>query len=575
MREAIKRRHIQQDVDLGDIHPLLKRLYLQRGVQSATELQLALKHLLPYDSLSNITQAVDLLCSALRDKKHILIIGDFDTDGATSTVLAINALDAMGAAKVSFLVPNRFEYGYGLTPEIVALAAKLKPDVLITVDNGISSIDGVNAAKQVGYQVLITDHHLPGDVLPAADAIVNPNLVGDQFASKNLAGVGVIFYVMLALRASLRASNWFVKMGIAEPNMAQFLDLVALGTVADVVPLDHNNRILVHQGLRLIQQGRARPGIKALLMQAKREAAKITASDLGFAIAPRLNAAGRLDDMSIGIACLLRDNVDEALKIAALLDELNQERKAIENDMKQQAFQILKHLQLSKADEVAAGICLYNHDWHQGVIGILASRIKEAYHRPVIAFAPVNANELKGSGRSISGLHMRDALALIASRWPDLIIKFGGHAMAAGLSIHPDNYAKFAEKFQCVVSELCDDSDFTPEILSDGELSDEQLNLHIAELIRDAGPWGQHFPTPQFDGEFRLIDQRIVGGKHLKCVLRPPESEVLIDAIAFNVDEDAWPNRRCTNIYATYELDINDYRGHKKIQLILNQLESN
>ena len=450
MRDLIKRRQVTADIDLGDIHPLLKKLYLQRGVTSLDDLQLELANLLPFSDLSNINLAVDLLVDALQAKKHIVIIGDFDTDGATSTTLAVKALELMGATKVSFLVPNRFEYGYGLTPEIVRLSQKLKPDLLITVDNGISSIAGVEQAKAFGYQVLITDHHLPAEQLPAADAIVNPNLVGDKFASKNLAGVGVIFYVMLALRAKLRELNWFSQKELAEPNMAQFLDLVALGTVADVVPLDKNNRILVRQGLRYIQSGRARVGIQALLQQAGRSAERLTASDLGFAIAPRLNAAGRLDDMSIGIGCLLREDFNEALKIAELLDQFNQERRSIENEMKQQAFKALDDLHLEQQTTITDGICLYDPAWHQGVIGILAARVKEAYHRPVIAFAPVNNEELKGSGRSIPGLHMRDLLDTMASRWPGLIEKFGGHAMAAGLSLHKNKFAEFAEKFpQC------------------------------------------------------------------------------------------------------------------------------
>ena len=574
MKGLITRRQPQGNADLGELHPLLKKIYSHRGVESVNELKLELNGLLPFTDLSNIELAVSILIDALAQRSRIMIVGDFDSDGATSTTLAIKALKAMGAADVLYLVPNRFEYGYGLTPGIVSLAAKQKPDLIITVDNGISSIEGVKAATEHGIKVLITDHHLAGDSLPAAAAIVNPNLPGDKFASKNLAGVGVIFYVMLALRSHLREINWFAEKSIAEPNMGLFLDLVALGTVADVVPLDYNNRILVRQGLRVIKSDKVSPGIKALLTVARRPLEYISASDLGFAVGPRLNAAGRLDDMSIGIECLLTDNGFDANRYAEMLEHLNKERRSIENEMKQQAFIELNKLKLGTEKDLPPALCLHDENWHQGVIGILASRVKDAYHRPVIAFAPVNKTEIKGSARSIQGLHIRDVLDIVAKRAPEVMDKFGGHAMAAGLSLRKENYEQFVKIFTEVVDQQTTAASFRQEILSDGELESEYFTTHVAQLIRDGGPWGQQFPEPLFDGEFRLVEQRIVGARHLKCLLGLNDSDVYIDAIAFNIDEDAWPNHRCKKIHCTYRLDINEYRGNRKVQLIIDDLQA-
>jgi single-stranded-DNA-specific exonuclease len=477
----------------------------------------------------------------------------------------------LGAVDVDYLVPNRFEYGYGLTPEIVAVAAERQPDLIITVDNGISSIDGVAAAAKLGIPVLVTDHHLPGDTLPRAAAIVNPNQHGCPFVGKSLAGVGVMFYVLLALRSELQQRGWFNAERV-KPNLAEFLDLVALGTVADVVPLKQLNRILVEQGLRRIRAGRCRPGIQALLQVAGKESGRLVASDMGFAIGPRLNAAGRLDDMSLGIRCLLTDDADTALSLAAELDDLNRERRAIEQSMKDDAMRVLAHLQLDPT-AVPNGICLYDPTWHQGVVGILASRIKDRYHRPVIAFADADDDEIKGSARSIPGLHMRDALDLIAKRNPGLLNKFGGHAMAAGMSLAKADYGRFAEAFDAIVAELTSPEQLTAAVYSDGELTTQDLSLERAELLRSAGPWGQNFPEPLFHGRFKLVQQRIVGARHLKMVLAPEQGgEPVFDAIAFNIDTDVWPNPATEYVELVYKLDSNLFRERLSLQLMVEHL---
>lgn len=571
MKKTIIRRENNANLNFNNHHPLLARIYTARGINSANELEYGLEHLLPYSDLLGIETAVACLVTALKQQQHIIIIGDFDADGATSTAVAVSALRSLGAHRVSYLVPNRFEYGYGLTPEIVAVAAERKPDLIITVDNGISSIAGVAAAKELGIQVLITDHHLPGTELPAAVAIVNPNQVGDNFASKNLAGVGVIFYLMLGLRAALRNQSWFAEKNIPEPNMAQFLDLVALGTVADVVILDRNNRILVQQGLQRIRAGKARIGINALLMIAGRRYHDLGADDLGFAVGPRLNAAGRLDDMSLGIECLLADNLQYAHEIATQLDTLNRERQTIETEMQQQAQQALSQLHLQ--GDLPTGLCLLDESWHQGVIGILASRIKDQLHRPVIAFAKVNETEIKGSARSVSGLHIRDILATLASRYPHLIAKFGGHAMAAGLTLQQIHYETFCQVFdEEVRRHLCSD-DLHGKIYSDGELIPSELSIDIAELLQAAGPWGQGFNAPIFDGVFNIRQQRLVGQRHLKLTLGMTNTELLLDAIAFNIDTKQWPNEHCEKIKIAYRLDINEYAGRRKVQLLIEHLE--
>ena len=556
---------------LPDLHPVLARVYAARCVASSSELDQSLERLLPPSQLLGMDAAVNLLATAIRAGRRLLIVADFDADGATSCALAVRALRSMGARDVGYVVPNRFEYGYGLTPEIVAVAAQQAPHVLITVDNGISSVEGVQAAKGRGMQVLITDHHLPGAELPDADAIVNPNQPGDEFPSKNLAGVGTIFYVMLALRARLRTEGWFAERNIAEPNLARLLDLVALGTVADVVPLDHNNRILVAQGLKRINQAQACPGILALLQVAGRKPGRLAASDLGFVVAPRLNAAGRLTDMSLGIECLLTDSELRAQEIAQQLDQLNRERRAIELEMQTQAMEVVSQLHLDEGS-LPHGLCLFDESWHQGVIGILAARVRERVHRPVIAFAPASKTEIKGSARSVPGLHIRDALDAVATRHPGLITKFGGHAMAAGLSLPRDQFEIFQNAFAAEVARHLDDDDLHGEIHSDGELAQSDFSLELAQQLRAAGPWGQGFPEPLFDGEFEVVDRRAVTKKHLKLFLRAAPGSPPIEAMAFRALESGsiptW-----LRVRAAFRLDVNEYQGNRSLQLVIEHLE--
>ncbi len=551
-----------------ELHPVLIRVFHARGVSAGSELKYSLRHLSPVQALKGINQAVAVLQSALENETPILIIGDFDADGATSTALAVRVLRLMGAVEVDYLVPNRFTYGYGLTPEIVAIAAQRKPGLIITVDNGISSVAGVDAANALGIPVLITDHHLSGEQLPAAAAIVNPNQPGDTFPSKSLAGVGVIFYLMLALRVRLREIGWFTHRGVDEPNLAELLDLVALGTVADVVPLDYNNRILVAQGLARIRSGRCCAGIQAIIEVAGRQSGNLVAADLGFAVGPRLNAAGRLDDMSLGIECLLADSLAEARELAARLDGLNRERRVIENEMKSEALAIVDELHMDESTDLPVGLCLFSENWHQGVIGILASRIKERLHRPVIAFAPGEGDELKGSARSVPGLHIRDALDAIAARHPGLLHKFGGHAMAAGLSLHREQLELFRHVFDEEVCRHLAAEDLYGRIYSDGELQPEQMNMELAELIRSSGPWGQGFSEPVFDGVFDVVQRRIVGERHLKLVLKPPQGEDEFDAIAFNTVDSDWPEG-VNRVQVAYRLDINEFRNRRTLQLLL------
>lgn len=552
--------------DLGDLPPLLTRIYAARGVQSATELDKGLARLLPVSLLKGMDDAVQLLAQALEQRQRILIVGDFDADGATASCVGVLGLQMLGAAQVDYLVPNRFDYGYGLSPEIVAVALERQPDLLITVDNGISSIDGVAAAQAAGLKVIVTDHHLPGAELPSADAIVNPNQPGCEFPSKALAGVGVMFYVLLGLRAHLRASNWFAQQGIAEPNLAELLDLVALGSVADVVPLDANNRILVHQGLARIRAGRVRPGLKAILEVARRDHRRLVSTDLGFIVGPRLNAAGRLDDISLGIECLLCDDFGAALSKAQQLEQLNHDRKHIEHGMQREALLQLKDLPL---DDLPFGLCVFEPEWHQGVIGILASRMKERYHRPVIAFADAGEGELKGSARSIPGLHIRDALDAVAATHPALISKFGGHAMAAGLTIQSADYEAFAQAFDAEVRRQLTAEDLTGRIYSDGRLAADEFDMQLAQQLRHAGPWGQHFPEPLFHGEFKVLDQRLVGERHLKLMLQSVDMAPPVDAIAFNIDLEVWPNPQIDTAQVAYRLDVNEFRGRQSLQLIV------
>ena len=575
MQKIIKRRSIEQlTVFDSSVHPLLQRIYSARGIQHEQELQYQLAQL-HKPNFKGLQEAVSILADAVVAGAKIIIVGDFDADGATSSALAVLALRAMGLHNVDFLVPNRFEYCYGLTPEIVAVAAAQQPDLIITVDNGISSIEGVLAARELGIAVIVTDHHLPGNELPEADAIVNPNQPGCEFPSKNLAGVGVIFYVMNALRAELRQMGWFTESGIAEPNMASFLDLVALGTVADVVPLDHNNRILVAQGLQRIRAGAARPGIKALLDIAGKQAQKIVASDFGFALGPRLNAAGRLDDMSLGIQCLMCESESLAREMAMQMDDLNKDRKAIETGMQQEAMTMLQNVLSADENSLPWGVCLFDDTWHQGVIGVLASRIKDKYHRPTIVFADVGDGQIKGSARSIQGFHIRDALDAIAARHPELLQKFGGHAMAAGMSLTRDNFSTFATAFDEEVRRQLTEENLSALVLSDGELAAQDFNLTLAQQLRESGPWGQHFPEPIFDGEFFLIQQKILGDKHLKMTLGvDAQGQQLVDAIAFNIDPRLWPNTQAKKVKVAYRLDVNEFRGNKTVQLMVDYIEA-
>ena len=553
---------------LGEMPTLLTRLYAARGVQSQAELDKSLARLIPYQQLKGIDAAVDLLVVALEQRQRILIVGDFDADGATASTVGMLGLRLLGAAHVDYLVPNRFEYGYGLTPEIVQVALTRQPQLLITVDNGISSVEGVAAAKAAGLSVLVTDHHLPGNELPAADAIVNPNQPGCEFPSKALAGVGVIFYVLIALRARLNSLGWY--QNTKAPNIAELLDLVALGSVADVVPLDANNRILVHQGLERIRAGRARPGLKAILEVAKRDHSRITSTDLGFILGPRLNAAGRLDDMSLGIECLLTDDANAAREMAAQLDEMNQDRKSIEQGMQREALAQLKELPV---ESMPFGLCLFDPDWHQGVIGILASRLKERYFRPTFAFADAGDGMLKGSGRSVPGFHIRDALSVVAAQHPELISKYGGHAMAAGLTLPEANFAVFSSAFDAEVRRQLREEDLTGRLMSDGSLAVEEFHLELARALRNAGPWGQHFPEPLFHGVFQLVEQRIVGERRLKVVLKTECGSVKLDGIAFGVDREVWPNPTIRWVELAYKLDLNEFRGNETVQLMIAHIE--
>lgn len=572
IKTQLRRRPAADDTHLpASLPPLLRRLYALRGVQAEQELERGVKGMLPWQQLDGIDDAVSLLQQALADGRRIMVVGDFDADGATSTALTVLALRSMGGAAVDYLVPNRFEDGYGLSPEVVEQAAARGAELIVTVDNGISSHAGVDVAHAKGMQVLVTDHHLPGETLPAAEAIVNPNLRGCGFPSKSLAGVGVAFYLMLALRARLRDSGWFEQRALAMPNLAELLDLVALGTVADVVPLDANNRILVYQGLNRIRAGKCRPGIRALLEVANRDARQLAANDLGFALGPRLNAAGRLDDMSIGVALLLSDDIAQARMLANDLDALNQTRREIEQGMQVEALQLCDQLERTST-ELPYGLAMYHPEWHQGVVGILASRIKERFHRPVIAFAPAGDGILKGSGRSVPGLHMRDALERLDMLNPGLMMKFGGHAMAAGLSLEEAKFDEFRQRFGELVGEWLDPAMLEGVIWSDGELAMQELSLTTAELLREGGPWGQAFPEPTFDGKFRILQQRLVGEKHLKLMVEPLGGGPLLDGIAFNVDTTLWPDSSVREVELAYKLDVNDFRGNRNVQLLIQHL---
>ncbi len=565
---------------------LLSRVLAKRGINSESELSVELKKLHPISSLLGVDSAVELLLEAFEQKQNILIVGDFDADGATATAVAVKAFKILGyQGQVDYLVPNRFEYGYGLTPEIVKDAQRFSPDIIITVDNGISSIEGVAEAKKLGNKVIITDHHLPGKKIPDADAIINPNQKGDDFPSKNLAGVGVIFYMMLALKKALSNNNYFIENSYLNPDLISLLDLVALGTVADVVPLDQNNRILVEQGLRRMRGGVSCEGIQALFRIAKRNIRSAVSADLGFACGPRLNAAGRLDDMSLGIECLLSEDANQAMEIAAALDDLNVERRAIEEGMKEEALAALDDLNLDELNgNIPPVICLYKPSWHQGVIGILAARIREKYHRPTVIFAPADAHDpdntdIKGSARSIPTIHIRDTFDEVASRCPGLLEKFGGHAMAAGLTLEETKLDEFKAAICEVVARQADDATFEEIHYSDGELKAEDFQLKHADQLRFAVPWGQHFPAPAFDNKFIIVNKRILKEKHLKMILRPVDIDAdgvfnqgrSVDAIAFNIDINSWPAEG-EEVHLLYRLEVNEFRESCSLQLMIEKL---
>lgn len=556
----------------GTLHPVIRRVLLARGISDEKSLDLKLGRLESPAALSGIQQAADILADAIVSAKSILIVGDFDADGATGTAVAVRALKLMSAVKVDFRVPNRFEFGYGLSVGLVETLAADPPDVLVTVDSGISSIEGVARARSLGCKVIVTDHHLPGEVLPDAHAIVNPNCPGDQFPSKALAGVGVVFYLMSVVRSALRGHNWFT-LPRKEPNLARLLDLVALGTVADLVPLDNNNRILIRQGMDRIRQGVCSPGLLALLRLGKRDYRHLVASDLAFAVAPRLNAAGRMEDMGVGIRCLLTDDRDEAMTLATELDELNQDRKSRQAQMQQQALDQLNLLLTTlEGADLPPGLCLHDDAWHQGIVGLVASRIKDAVHRPVLAFAPESegSDVLKGSARSVNGLHIRDVLARIDVMNPGMIMAFGGHAMAAGLTLMADQLEAFKQAMNEAITFFLQGRTLDNEILTDGGLSPTDYALPFADQLRSLGPWGQHFPEPLFEGRFVVIEKRVVGGAHLKMLLRPVDGGGSIDAIAFgNLPEDL-PDTATVGL--TFKLDINHFRGHKTCQLMVENI---
>ncbi|QLD32899.1 single-stranded-DNA-specific exonuclease RecJ [Mannheimia varigena] len=570
MEKLIKQRPLLTTEELSP-NPLLNRIYQSRGIKSIQELENSLQRLQSPKQLANIEKALYLLIEAYINNSRVVIVGDFDADGATSTALAIIALKQLGFEKVDYLIPDRFSQGYGLSIAVAEMALLKGVDLVLTVDNGVSSLEGVELLKQHGIKVLITDHHLPPETLPNADAIINPNLPFCTFPSKSLAGVGVIFYVMMALRAKMRERNYFTNK--AEPNFAELLDLVALGTVADVVPLDRNNRILVYQGLQRIRSGHCRAGIKALAEVGKRELSTLQAVDLGFSIAPRLNAAGRLENMSLGVELLICENMETARQLAFELDSLNQTRKEFEQEMKTEALAICAKLPSLTQSGQAHGIVLYQPDWHQGVIGILASRIKDQFNRPVIVFAQESEDSeyLKGSARSISGVHMRDLLEHIDMQYPELIEKFGGHAMAAGLTIHQSKLELFKQLLDQTINEIVEPEQLQGVIYTDGELSTQEFNLANAELIRNSGPWGQNFPEPCFEGEFTLLQQKLVAGKHLKLMLQS-DSGQLLDAIWFNIDLRYFPDLSAKKARMVYKLDINEFRGNKALQLKVEYL---
>jgi single-stranded-DNA-specific exonuclease len=566
---VVRRGGAQQPLPLAELHPVLGRVYAARGVSSALELDHSLERLLPVGTLEGISAAVELLLAHRRGR--VLVVGDFDADGATSSALMVRALKGFGFVAVDFLVPNRFEFGYGLTPEIVALAATRTPSLIVTVDNGVSSNAGVAAARALGIDVLITDHHLPGAELPHANVIVNPNLVGSRFGSRALAGVGVAFYVMAALKRRMD------ELGLTSPataGVAPLLDLVALGTVADVVPLDANNRVLISQGLKRIRAGRCVPGVRALLNLAARSVSDLTAADLAFGVAPRLNAAGRIDDMTIGIQCLLAEDEASAQALAARLDEFNEERRTIEAKMQHEALAAVRVLRDPAPGAFErSGVVLFDESWHQGVVGLVASRIKERLRRPVIAFALADAATLRGSARSIPGIHIRDVLDALAAHHPDLISRFGGHAMAAGLTLERASLDRFARAFDAEVQRAMAGLSAADAVETDGELAAHEIALETAQALRAGGPWGQAFPEPSFDGVFSIRNARIIGERHLKMWVEVPRSGRAFDAIAFNhVEAGVEFSPPAGLAHLVYRLEVNEYQGERRLQLLVDHV---
>ncbi|NUF28495.1 single-stranded-DNA-specific exonuclease RecJ [Gilliamella sp. ESL0254] len=555
----------------NDIPLLLQRIYALRGITNMQELDYSTRNLCNYNKLEGIEKAVEILYSAMKNNEHIMIVGDFDTDGATSTALTVRALKNMGCQFVDYIIPDRFDDGYGLSISVVKKAILQKAQLIITVDNGISATEAVDFAKQSNLSVIITDHHLCPEQLPNADAIINPNLPNCSFPSKHLAGVGVAFYFMLALRAKLRQENWFADKNLTEYNVANLLDLVALGTIADVVKLDHNNRILVHQGINRIRSGYCSEGIKALLHIAKKDQASLTSTDLAFYIAPRLNAAGRMDNMALGVQLLLCDNYDSAINKATDLDNLNNDRKLIEQTMHEEALSFIEEVEKQNTS-IPNLLVFYHPEWHQGIIGILSSRLKDKYYRPVISFASTQDGFLKGSGRSIKGLHLRDLIDELNQQHPDLITSFGGHAMAVGLTIREEDLERFKISIEALL-----DTRLKPDLLkqvieTDGEIDSQDFTYAIAKQVKESGPWGEGFCAPIFDGEFIIHQQRLLADKHLKLVLEPQNGGPLIEGICFNVNRQQWPDQSIKNVKIIYHLDVDEFRGNQALNLVIKHL---
>lgn len=554
-----------------DIPLLLQRVYALRGITSMQELDYTTRNLCNYDNLDGTQTAVEIVYSAMQNNKRIMIVGDFDTDGATSTALTVKALKKMGCQHVDYIIPNRFDDGYGLSISVIKRALFKKADLIITVDNGVSAIEAVEFAKQSNLTVIITDHHLCPEQLPAADAIINPNLPNCSFPSKHLAGVGVAFYFMSALRAKLRQENWFRTHNLEEYNLASLLDLVALGTIADVVKLDHNNRILVHQGINRIRSGYCCAGIKALLHIARKDPVSFTSTDLAYYIAPRLNAAGRMDNMSLSVELLLCDDYNSALKQASDLDMLNNDRKLIEQTMYKEALSYIQELEQQQSSFPNL-LVVYHPEWHQGIIGILSARLKDKHYRPVICFASTEEGILKGSGRSIAGIHLRDLLDELDQNHPDLLVSFGGHAMAVGLSIRENDLERFRKHFETLIDKRLNANTLEQIIETDGEIDSQDFNYAMAKQLKESGPWGEGFTEPTFDGDFIVHQQRLFAEKHLRLVLEPKNGGPIIEGVYFNVNLTQWPDNTIKNVKIVYQLDVDDFRGNQTAKLMIRHI---